>query len=85
MWKVWLWWLLAIISFGTFVVYYYVELWCVRNKCITRNAIQMERGRMVVTSFGRILIWKTDAYQVKVKEGGCLAACLNPQLMIAKW
>lgn len=85
MWKLWMWWLLAILTCGLFVIYYYVELWCVKNKYCTRNSLQMESGRMVVTSKGRILIWKTEAFQVKTKEGGwCFALCCNPFLLIAK-
>jgi hypothetical protein len=66
-WKLiptWLFVLYTVFTFGLFLVYYYCNLFLISKGCCLPTKLEFARGRLLVTSKGRILVWKADFSQV---------------------
>ena len=59
----WLWWLSCIITCGLFACCYYLQRWCVAKGCCAPQLIVMARGKMALTNYNRLLVWKTGVVQ----------------------
>ena len=74
----WKFWLYTICTLGFYYVFYTVRIWCLR-KGFCGADIEMVRGKMAITSTKRVLIWKTNLIQKKLKDDPwtwkCLAGC----------
>lgn len=71
----WLFLIYAILTCGLFVLYFYCTLYFQSKGCCLPTAIGFERGRLVVTSHGRILTWKTNFEQQTTKRKGMCLLC----------
>lgn len=86
----WQFWLYTILSLGLFALYYHVAQWCYANKCCVPKTVELVRGRMALTTRGRLLVWKIHVVQEKVKvtwlskvlcclcKLGCKESCAPP-------
>ena len=72
----WMLYMLCILTCGLFLIYYYCVRWCIAHKICVPPLIIMNRGKMVLTSFNRLLVWKTNV--VQQKTGSCARAILAP-------
>jgi len=54
-----------------------IERWCYKNKCCTPPLVQFVRGKLAVTSLGRIICWKEEATQiVPPQDNNCIYNCI---------
>ena len=53
----WLFMILVICTFGMYYVFYQVKIYCMSRGCCLSKNIEFTRGRIMVTSHGRILVW----------------------------
>ena len=72
----WVFYMLCIFTCGLFLIYYYCVRWCIAHKFCVPPLIIMNRGKMVLTSFNRLLVWKTHV--VQQKTGSCARALRAP-------
>ena len=72
----WVFYMLCIFTCGLFLIYYYCVRWCIAHKFCVPPLIIMNRGKMVLTSFNRLLVWKTHV--VQQKTGSCVCALRAP-------
>ena len=72
----WMFYMLCILTCGLFLLYYYCVRWCIAHKICVPPLIVMNRGKMVLTSFNRLLVWKTNV--VQQKTGKCAHALVAP-------
>ena len=72
----WVFYMLCIFTCGLFLIYYYCVRWCIAHKFCVPPLIIMNRGKMVLTSFNRLLVWKTHV--VQQKTGSCACALRAP-------
>jgi len=57
----WLFIIIVICTFGMYYVYYHIKIYCwSRGNCLPKN-LEFTRGRIMVTSHGRILVWSVVA------------------------
>jgi len=71
--------LLIIFTFGLYglvLAYHALLRWCYRNRFCTPALVSLERGKLAVTSLGRIICWKSDGQQKKVQPN-CVVAALK--------
>lgn len=71
--------LLLIFTLGLYAIvlaYNALIRWCYRNRCCTPALVSLERGKLAVTSLGRIICWKTDGKQTKVQPN-CVVEALK--------
>jgi hypothetical protein len=59
--------LLSILTLGLYAIYFYCIMYFRSKGCCLPTSIDFERGRLLVTSHGRILTWKTYYEQVMMK------------------
>ena len=71
----WLFWLLTCITFGIFYLYWTCYRWCLQMGYCTMPIITMNRGKMAITSTGRVLVWKTNFKQVRMGSSSCCCCC----------
>lgn len=64
------------------LLYKSILKWCYKNKCCTPAIVSFTRGKLAITSKGRIICWNEFVSQVKTKEGesGCIAKLCCPEL-----
>ena len=60
------------------LAYRYVQQWCYKNKCCTPSQVAFKKGKMAVTSKGRIICWDENVDQVKVDRSCICAARILP-------
>jgi hypothetical protein len=71
----WFFWLLTCITFGIFYLYWTCYRWCLQMGYCTIPRITMNRGKMVITSTGRVLVWKTNFKQARMGSSSCCSCC----------
>jgi len=62
--------------YGILLAYHALLRWCYRHRCCTPALVSLERGKLAVTSYGRIICWKTDGKQKKIQPN-CVVAALK--------
>jgi hypothetical protein len=70
----WLFWLLACITFGIFYLCWTCYRWQSQMGYCTMPIITMYRGKIAITSAGRVLVWKTNFKQAR-QMGSSLCCC----------
>ena len=72
----------CVLTFGIYYLWTYMKAWCRKNKCCTPMYVQLQRGKMFVTSLGRVIIWNEFAGQLKIKDDciSCLFRICFPNL-----
>jgi len=68
----WLFILRCIFTLGCYYPYYHCSIWCINRGWCTPSKIEMERGRLAVTSQNRLLVWKTKFVQIAQKRTSIL-------------
>ena len=66
--------LLLIFTFGLYglvLLYRVILRFCYRIKCCTPAVVDFQRGKMAVTTNGRLICWSLDFEQVKESRGCC--------------
>jgi hypothetical protein len=68
--------ILTILTCGLYPIFLNIQKWCYEKKFCTPQVVEMSRGKMVITSKNRVLIWKTNVSQVKTGKGSCIGQLL---------
>ena len=68
--------------YGFVLLFRAIERWCYKAKCCTPRIVSFTRGKLAITSKGRIICWNEYVSQVKEKgkDSNCIAKCLCPEL-----
>ena len=74
----WRFWLYTICTLGCYALCWNIAQWCYAIKCCVPRKVEMIRGRMALTSRGRLLVWRTHVVQDRVDVSACskLLCCL---------
>ena len=73
----WFFWMMCCMTCGCFYICMMIDRCCIKCGCRIPFLIKMYRGKMVVTNYKRVLVWRTDVTQVRTGRGTCWA-CFCP-------
>ena len=74
-WKLMLLLIFTLGLYGFVLLYRSIARWCYKMKCCTPAVVDFQRGKLAITTRGRLICWSLDFEQVKEQRGCCIGLC----------